>query len=468
MTTRSCALLLALAMCAAAVPAAGQQHPPENVVLLRHLNRGEGYSGNWGYTAPGGTELAISGTMSGTTFIDATVPTAAVEVAFIPGPVSIWREMSTYGHHCYIVTENEGAALQVVDLSNPLAPTLAVTLNPPDVPFSRAHEIKIDPATGRCYVAGTRNGLTYTGLVILDLTADPLAPTHIGSWPESGASVQDYVHDLSIFQGKAYCAAIYAGEVVVLDVTLPGTPPVLGSWTYPGAFTHNTWPSPDGAFVVTTDENVGGHLRMWDVRNLNQIAQTDEWISPTGALVHNAYLRGTTCYIAHYQDGLRVVDASDPHDLRPVGWYDTTPSDDGSTHGAWGCYCFAADSTIAYISDRETGTYILRYVAPPVAVADPGLVAEAAAAAVESAPNPFRAATRIRFRTGAAGTVDLRVYDAGGRLVRVLADRPLPGGPQEIAWDGRDEARRRVASGVYYYRLSAPGVAGGGRVVVAP
>jgi hypothetical protein len=166
------AILLVFAVVTAAATAARAQHPPENVILLGHLDRGEEYSGNWGYTAPNGTELAISGTAAGTTFIDATVPTAPVEVAFIPGPGSIWREMSTYGHYCYIVTEAEGAALQVVDLADPLHPTLATTLNPPALPFSRAHEIKIDPATGLCYVAGTRDGTGYSGLVILSLEPD--------------------------------------------------------------------------------------------------------------------------------------------------------------------------------------------------------------------------------------------------------------------------------------------------------
>ncbi len=450
------------------VPAspASAQHPPENVVLLSHLDRGEEYSGNWGYTALDGTELAISGTMTGTTFIDATVPTAATEVAFIPGPTSIWREMSTYSHYCYIVTEGEGAALQVVDLSNPLSPTLAITLNPPALPFSRAHEIKIDQATGLCYAAGTRNGTSYTGLVILDLNPDPLHPVHIGTWPASGWSTSDYVHDLSIFQGKAYCAAIYAGTVFVLDVTQPGAPPLLAQWTYPSPFTHNTWPSRDGSFVVTTDENPGGHLRMWDVRDLGQVTQTDEWAAPTGALVHNAYLRGNICFMSHYQDGLRVVDASDPYNLRPVGWYDTHPMDGGGTRGAWGCYCFAADSTIAYISDRDTGTYILRYVAPPTAVLDPEL-APASTPPVASVPNPFRSATRIQFEVAAPGPVTLRVYDASGRLVRVLAGHPLARGRQDLMWDGRDGARAAVASGVYYYRLSGPGLEATGRMVLS-
>ncbi len=467
MTKCRLAVFFALATAGLAVTPAVAQHPPENVVLLSHLDRGEEYSGNWGYTAPDGTELAISGTIAGTTFIDATVPTAAVEVAFIPGPGSIWREMAVFGHYCYIVTEAEGAALQVVDLSDPLSPSLAATLNPPALPFSRAHEIKIDQTTGLCYVAGTRNGSTYTGLIILDLNVNPLQPVHLGSWPISGASTDNYVHDLSILDGKAYCANIYAGEVVVLDVTQPGAPPVLQSWTYPSAFTHNTWPSADGSFLVTTDENAGGHLRMWDVSDLDQIQQTDEWVSPTGGLVHNAYLRGSLCFMSHYQDGLRVVDVSDPYALRPVGWYDTHPADGGTSRGAWGCFCFAADSTIVYISDRDTGTYILRYVAPPVAVLDPEAIAPSAPGSISS-PNPFRAMTRIRFTLAEPGPVSLRIYDSSGRLVRTLADRSMATGLQAVTWDGRDGASRRVGSGVYYYRLDAPGLGTSGRLVVTP
>ena len=144
----------------------------ENVVVLSHHDRGESYSGNWGYTAPNGTELVFSGTQTGTSILDATDPENAVEIAFIPGPTSGWREMATFGPYCYIVTEAEGAAIQVVSLVDPLAPTLVRTLNPPDVPHSRAHEIKADPQTGYLYVAGSRNGSTQTGLLIFDLNVD--------------------------------------------------------------------------------------------------------------------------------------------------------------------------------------------------------------------------------------------------------------------------------------------------------
>lgn len=70
-------------------------------------------------------------------------------------------------------------------------------------------------------------------------------------------------------------------------------------------------------------------------------------------------------------------------------------------------------------------------------------------------PNPFNPTTRIRYALPAPGVVSLRVFDASGRLVRVLLDRaPRDAGYHAAAWDGTDDAGRRLASGVYFYRLS--------------
>ncbi|MEE9270030.1 MAG: FlgD immunoglobulin-like domain containing protein [Candidatus Krumholzibacteria bacterium] len=65
----------------------------------------------------------------------------------------------------------------------------------------------------------------------------------------------------------------------------------------------------------------------------------------------------------------------------------------------------------------------------------------------------------IRFDVPAGGgRVSLRIYDAGGRLVRTLVDANVrTPGERQVMWDGRNTRGRRVASGIYFYRLQGPG-----------
>jgi flagellar hook assembly protein FlgD len=51
--------------------------------------------------------------------------------------------------------------------------------------------------------------------------------------------------------------------------------------------------------------------------------------------------------------------------------------------------------------------------------------------------------------------VSLRIYDAAGRLVRVLIAGTKPAGNYSEAWDGLDASGRASASGIYFYRLDA-------------
>ena len=72
-------------------------------------------------------------------------------------------------------------------------------------------------------------------------------------------------------------------------------------------------------------------------------------------------------------------------------------------------------------------------------------------------PNPFGQSARIEYDLPADVHVQLKVFSVGGRLVRVLRDGLVPAGRRREVWDGRDRAGNRVASGVYYCRLEAPG-----------
>ncbi len=75
---------------------------------------------------------------------------------------------------------------------------------------------------------------------------------------------------------------------------------------------------------------------------------------------------------------------------------------------------------------------------------------------LESYPNPFNPSTTIRYTLPEAARVSLAVYDVGGRLVRTLVrGANKPAGVFEGTWNGTDDAGKVVASGVYFYRLTA-------------
>ncbi len=81
-------------------------------------------------------------------------------------------------------------------------------------------------------------------------------------------------------------------------------------------------------------------------------------------------------------------------------------------------------------------------------------------------PNPFNPSTTIPLRLAQAGSVDLSIYSADGRLVRRLHAGSLPAGEHRIVWDGRNGKGSSVASGVYVARLSAAGGAVASRRMV--
>ena len=75
------------------------------------------------------------------------------------------------------------------------------------------------------------------------------------------------------------------------------------------------------------------------------------------------------------------------------------------------------------------------------------------AALLGNSPNPVAPSTVISFAVPAgADRSTLRVFDAGGRLVRSLGQNFSPG-IQHVTWDGTDERGQNARAGVYFYRL---------------
>jgi hypothetical protein len=92
----------------------------------------------------------------------------------------------------------------------------------------------------------------------------------------------------------------------------------------------------------------------------------------------------------------------------------------------------------------------------PTGTPDPQIDVPRVTVLHQNVPNPFNPTTTIRFDLAQAGRVELRVFDVAGRLVRTLASGVHEPGRHTMVWNGLDTGGRRVASGVYFYRLDAP------------
>ncbi len=86
-------------------------------------------------------------------------------------------------------------------------------------------------------------------------------------------------------------------------------------------------------------------------------------------------------------------------------------------------------------------------------------------------PNPFNPETWIPYHLSDPAEVTLSIYSADGRLVRTLALGHQAAGIYESKsraayWDGRNAVGERVASGLYFYTLTAGDFAATGKMLI--
>ncbi|MDD2332515.1 MAG: FlgD immunoglobulin-like domain containing protein, partial [Candidatus Cloacimonetes bacterium] len=69
-------------------------------------------------------------------------------------------------------------------------------------------------------------------------------------------------------------------------------------------------------------------------------------------------------------------------------------------------------------------------------------------------PNPFNPETRISFTLADPMPVKLEIYNLKGQRVKTLLAGELSRGRHSLHWNAKDEQNRKVASGIYFYKLS--------------
>ena len=70
-------------------------------------------------------------------------------------------------------------------------------------------------------------------------------------------------------------------------------------------------------------------------------------------------------------------------------------------------------------------------------------------------PNPFNPTTVINYSLPRKSDVTISIYNLLGQKVNTLVNETQETGSYSIKWDGTDKSAKAVASGIYFYQISA-------------
>jgi choice-of-anchor B domain-containing protein len=322
------------------------------------LSYNQELSSLWGWRAPNGTEYALVGTTTGTSLVSLANPANPVQVQFIPGSNTMWREIKTFGNYCYVACDNCNEGLLIIDLSTlPNAVNYSyykprLTVNGDTDTLRSIHTLYVED--NHLYLAGTNIS---AGEPIIFNLVNPLAPQKVGNLPNT------YAHDIFVRGDTIWSANIYDGDFTVYDITNKANPIYLSRQTTPNNFTHNLWISGDGNAIFSTDERANAFVASYDVNDMGNIVELDRWQTfetrGTGVIPHNAHVKNDYVVVSYYTDGVVILDGSRPSNLVEIARYDTYLQSNVGFFGCWGVYPYFPSGLIA-ASDINTGLHILQ------------------------------------------------------------------------------------------------------------
>ena len=392
----------------------------QSITLLGHLNQNHGttggvsFAGCWGYVAPDGREYALLGTATGCAVIDITNAALPVEIGHIPGATSLWKEVKTYSHYAYVVSEGS-QGLQIIDLSGlPATVNLDTTITSlGGFSVMTSHTISIHD--GYLYLNGNPSGMLIASL------ANPRRPQYLGRWTTR------YVHDSYTRNDTIFAAAINSGRLDIIDGRIKSSPTLIASIAYPGGGTHNVWATKDRRYAITTDEigSTPKTLKVWNLQNLPAVSTTPvaTFTATPADIEHNIFIRGDYAYVAWYTAGLRIVNITDPTIPTDAGGYDTSTEPPGSYDGMWACYPYFPSGKIIG-SDMQNGLYIFSFTG--LAPRRPVSLLEPATGGTVQAPDSIR----FRWTSAADFNADphyykLHLYGSGVDTTMRVADTTI-------------------------------------------
>ncbi|MCP4547504.1 MAG: T9SS type A sorting domain-containing protein [bacterium] len=272
-------------------------------------------------------------------------------------------------------------------------------------------------------------GGSHYGLIIVDIS-NPAKLVEIGTYDE-------VISFLNIdVQGDYVYASSYSESLTIIDVSDPENPRKVSTLEIDNRC-RDIEVAGDLLYLANTVLglcviDVGDPAAPEWVGNLAVAEGYPEHLAVEGGY---AYLAGT------YGCGLRVIDVSDPANPSEVAFSDL-PGD---------CTSILVDERRVCIGAMYEGIWIFEHTTLTGIDPLPGMPDYHVLG--RNFPNPFNPTTTIEFNLPRESKICLEIFDVRGRLVRTLVNGVVAGGDRSVDWDGRDNSKRELSSGLYLYRL---------------
>lgn len=150
-----------------------------------------------------------------------------------------------------------------------------------------------------------------------------------------------------------------------------------------------------------------------------------------------------------YRDGLNISTITNANTLT---FRDTYVQD--GVHEYWICSLFnnphllSGPSNVATISINVDSD---DHIAPP--------------ASVSFYPNPFKDSSAFEIQTKAMEEVSISIFNIKGQMQASWSQKADANGNIHSLWDGKDQAGKRLNSGVYYYKIESPNLKQTGKII---
>ncbi|NTX36477.1 hypothetical protein HUA78_18710 [Myxococcus sp. CA033] len=318
----------------------------KELALPRGAARDLTVSGGYAYV-PAGPE--------GFFVFDVTNPAEARRVGEGNPGNDVYTDVAVKGTTLFVASQKNGLALY--NVANPAAPAFLRALADPAV------EVVSLAVEGNLLFAASPapNG----EVLIFDVTT-PVQPKLVDRYFVEGAQPQGGEVPMDVMAvGNRLYVSNWTYGVTVSDITTPSTPKLLGRFSGGTSRTVAVGTVGDRTLAFSAGEDWDAHLTVLDVASPATVLQVGEFRIRPEVSIRALALSGAKLYVAHYQDGLRVLDVSNPSVPRQVAYYNTWRETDAgrgisffeglnSVNVPGDGYVYATDSSRGLLIFRET------------------------------------------------------------------------------------------------------------------